>query len=101
MGTLIRDLSSFGVGELSAINGIAGAFSEIVPVVHVVGVPSTTQQKAKALLHHTLGDGRQASFSLLAVLIDGGADTTLTSRLPKTSPSRRALSRTKTWRLRR
>ncbi|KAJ7858459.1 pyruvate decarboxylase [Mycena leptocephala] len=55
-------LTTFGVGELSAINGIAGAFSEIVPVVHVVGVPSTTQQKAKALLHHTLGDGRYDAY---------------------------------------
>ncbi|KAJ7459792.1 pyruvate decarboxylase [Mycena latifolia] len=51
-------LTTFGVGELSAINGIAGAFSEMVPVLHIVGVPSTTQQKTKPLLHHTLGDGR-------------------------------------------
>ncbi|KAJ7700491.1 thiamine diphosphate-binding protein [Mycena rosella] len=55
-------LTTFGVGELSAINGIAGAFSEMVPVLHIVGVPSTTQQKAKALLHHTLGDGRHVLF---------------------------------------
>ncbi|KAJ7288386.1 thiamine diphosphate-binding protein [Mycena rebaudengoi] len=51
-------LTTFGVGELSAINGIAGAFSEMVPVLHIVGVPSTTQQKSKPMLHHTLGDGR-------------------------------------------
>ncbi|KAJ7178207.1 thiamine diphosphate-binding protein [Mycena filopes] len=51
-------LTTFGVGELSAMNGIAGAFSEMVPVVHVVGVPSTVQQAAKPMLHHTLGDGR-------------------------------------------
>ncbi|KAI0700359.1 pyruvate decarboxylase [Cerioporus squamosus] len=51
-------LTTFGVGELSAMNGIAGAFSEHVPVFHIVGVPSTTQQKAKPMLHHTLGDGR-------------------------------------------
>jgi len=50
--------TTFGVGELSAINGIAGAFSEHVPVVHIVGVPSTSQLKNKPLLHHTLGDGR-------------------------------------------
>ena len=34
------------------------AFSEHVPVLHIVGVPSTSQQKAKPMLHHTLGDGR-------------------------------------------
>jgi pyruvate decarboxylase len=50
--------TTFGVGELSAINGIAGAFSEHVPIVHIVGVPSTGQLKNKPLLHHTLGDGR-------------------------------------------
>ena len=48
----------FGVGELSATNGIAGAFSEMVPVLHIAGVPSTSQQKNKPMLHHTLGDGR-------------------------------------------
>jgi len=51
-------LHSFGVGELSAINGIAGAFSEHIPVLHIAGVPSTVQQKTRPLLHHTLGDGR-------------------------------------------
>lgn len=50
--------TTYGVGELSAINGIAGAFSEMVPVLHIVGAPSTDQQTSKALLHHTLGDGR-------------------------------------------
>jgi len=50
--------TTFGVGELSAVNGIAGAFSERVPVLQIVGVPSTGLQTKKALLHHTLGDGR-------------------------------------------
>lgn len=34
------------------------AFSEMVPVLHIVGVPSTTQLKNKPMLHHTLGNGR-------------------------------------------
>ncbi|KAF7796304.1 hypothetical protein EIP86_007481 [Pleurotus ostreatoroseus] len=51
-------LTTFGVGELSAVNGIAGAYSEHVPVLHIVGVPRTDQQKTKPILHHTLGDGR-------------------------------------------
>ncbi|KAF7365283.1 Pyruvate decarboxylase [Mycena venus] len=55
-------LTTFGVGELSAINGIAGAFSEMVPVLHIAGVPSTTQQKTKPMLHHTLGDGRYDAY---------------------------------------
>ncbi|KAF7317234.1 Pyruvate decarboxylase [Mycena chlorophos] len=53
---------SFGVGELSAMNGIAGAFSEMVPVLHIVGVPSTAAQQAKTLLHHTLGNGRYDAY---------------------------------------
>jgi len=57
-GSVGAILTTFGVGELSAINGLAGAFSEHVPVVHIVGVPSTEQQKDKPMLHHTLGDGR-------------------------------------------
>lgn len=54
--------TTFGVGELSAINGIAGAFSEMVPVLHLVGVPSTSQQTSKPMLHHTLGDGRYDAY---------------------------------------
>ena len=59
-------LTTFGVGELSATNGIAGAFSEHVPVLHLVGVPSTTQQKTKPMLHHTLGDGRFDAYHVAA-----------------------------------
>lgn len=58
--------TTFGVGELSAINGIAGAFSEHIPVLHIVGVPSTSQLKSKPLLHHTLGDGRFDAYTKAA-----------------------------------
>ncbi|KAF8541914.1 thiamine diphosphate-binding protein [Trichophaea hybrida] len=50
-------ITTFGVGELSAINGIAGSFSEHVPVAHIVGMPSSCSQKNGLLLHHTLGNG--------------------------------------------
>jgi pyruvate decarboxylase len=50
-------VTTFGVGELSAVNAIAGAYSEHVPIVHIVGVPSTISQKDGMLLHHTLGNG--------------------------------------------
>lgn len=50
-------VTTFGVGELSAINGIAGAYSEHVPVIHIVGCPSTISQRNGMLLHHTLGNG--------------------------------------------
>ncbi|CAF4678428.1 unnamed protein product [Rotaria sp. Silwood1] len=50
-------VTTFGVGELSAINGIAGSFAEMVPVVHIVGMPPTVSQSNGAILHHTLGNG--------------------------------------------
>lgn len=50
-------ITTFGVGELSALNGIAGSYSEFVPVIHIVGTPSTISQKNGMLLHHTLGNG--------------------------------------------
>ena len=48
--------STFGVGELSAINGVAGAFAERVPVVVITGSPATIHFRTRPLLHHTLGD---------------------------------------------
>ncbi|KAJ3747327.1 pyruvate decarboxylase [Lentinula detonsa] len=59
-------LTTFGVGELSAMNGMAGAFSEMVPMVHIAGVPSLRQQATKPMLHHTLGDGRYDAYTKAA-----------------------------------
>lgn len=39
------------------MNAIAGAYSEFVPIVHIVGQPHTRSQKDGMLLHHTLGNG--------------------------------------------
>ncbi|MGA3288265.1 MAG: thiamine pyrophosphate-binding protein [Bacteroidota bacterium] len=48
--------STYGVGELSAINGVAGAFAERVPIVVITGSPATIHFRTRPLLHHTLGD---------------------------------------------
>jgi len=48
--------STYGVGELSAINGVAEAFAEKVPVVVITGSPATVHFLTRPLLHHTLGD---------------------------------------------
>jgi indolepyruvate decarboxylase len=48
--------TTYGVGELSAINGVAGAFAERVPVVVITGSPATINFRTRPLLHHTLGD---------------------------------------------
>ncbi|ECZ7897246.1 alpha-keto acid decarboxylase family protein [Salmonella enterica subsp. enterica serovar Derby] len=50
-------LTTFGVGELSAINGIAGSYAEYVPVLHIVGAPCSAAQQRGELMHYTLGDG--------------------------------------------
>lgn len=50
-------VTTFGVGELSAINGLAGSYAEDVPVVHIVGMPSTTAMERGLPLHHTVLDG--------------------------------------------
>ncbi len=60
MGAVI---TTFGVGELSAINAIGGSYSEFVPVVHIVGTPSTSSQRDGRVLHHSLGDGNFKVFA--------------------------------------
>lgn len=59
-------LTTFGVGELSAINGIAGSYSEYLPVIHIVGSPCLAAQQRGELLHHSLGDGDFQHFSRMA-----------------------------------
>lgn len=59
-------ITTFGVGELSAINGIAGSYAEHVGVLHVVGMPPTSAQTKQLLLHHTLGNGDYRVFYRIA-----------------------------------
>ncbi|MFX3618214.1 MAG: alpha-keto acid decarboxylase family protein [Sporolactobacillus sp.] len=56
-------VTTFGVGELSAVNGIAGAYAEQVPVVKITGSPTTKIAQEGRLVHHTLGDGDFHHFS--------------------------------------
>lgn len=59
-------VTTFGVGELSAINGIAGSFAEHVGLLHVVGMPPTSAQTKQLLLNHTLGNGDYKVFYRIA-----------------------------------
>jgi indolepyruvate decarboxylase len=54
--------TTFGPGELGALPGIAGAFAENLPIFHIAGQPNRSTQKAKAIVHHTLGDGDFSHF---------------------------------------
>lgn len=49
--------TTFGVGELSALNAIAGAYAEHIPIFHLVGMPPSEVQKNRKIAHHTLGNG--------------------------------------------
>lgn len=55
-------ITAFGVGELSALNAIAGAYAERAAVVHIVGTPPRAAQREGLCLHHTLGDGGYGVF---------------------------------------
>ncbi len=59
-------ITTFGVGELSAANAIAGSYAEHVPVVHIVGAPSKDTQAARRVVHHSLGDGDFERFLRMA-----------------------------------
>jgi indolepyruvate decarboxylase len=58
--------TTYGVGELSAINAIGGAYAEHVPVFHLVGMPSLSTQAARGIVHHTLGNGEFDFFHKMA-----------------------------------
>jgi indolepyruvate decarboxylase len=49
--------TTYGVGELSAINGIGGSYAEHLPIFHLVGMPASRTQAARRPVHHTLGNG--------------------------------------------
>jgi indolepyruvate decarboxylase len=54
--------TTYGVGELSAMNGVMGAKAEHSLVFHVVGMPSYQHQRVHKITHHTLGDGVFGNF---------------------------------------
>jgi len=55
-------ITTFGVGELSAINAVAGSMAENVPVIKIVGTPSSNFIKNKILLHHNLDNADYHAF---------------------------------------
>ena len=50
-------LTTYGVGELSALNGIAGSRAEHVPVISISGAPPQYATEYRWHLHHSLADG--------------------------------------------
>ncbi|KAI4968239.1 hypothetical protein ZWY2020_005351 [Hordeum vulgare] len=46
---------TFTVGGLSVLNAIAGAYSENLPVICIVGGPNSNDHGTNRILHHTIG----------------------------------------------
>jgi len=66
LGALI---TTFGVGELSAANAVAGAYAESVPVVHIVGTPALSARRDGLVLHHNLPGHSYRHFATMAAEI--------------------------------
>src|ERR1700678_1513644 len=56
-------MTTYAVGELSALNGVMGAKAERSCVFHLVGMPTMRNQRVGKIIHHTLGDGRFQNFA--------------------------------------
>jgi pyruvate decarboxylase len=73
LGALI---TTYGVGELSAANAVAGSYAEYLPVVHIVGTPSQKSRRLSSSsvggkkphrhIHHTLADSRISVYREIA-----------------------------------
>ncbi len=58
--------TTYGVGELSALNGLMGAMAERLPVFHLVGTPSLRIVRQGLICHHTLGDRTYDRFEAIS-----------------------------------
>ena len=56
-------LTTYAVGELSALNGMMGAKAERSCVFHTVGMPTMPHRRVRKIIHHALGDGEFRNFS--------------------------------------
>ncbi len=58
--------TTYGVGELSALNGVMGSRAHRLPVFHLVGMPSQRTQHLGLITHHNVGDTRYDRFQALS-----------------------------------
>lgn len=70
---------TWGVGGFSAMNAVAGAYAEQVPLVVLVGGPRTNQRRSSMLLHHSVGEfstmqHAYAHITVASVLLDDAGD---------------------------
>ena len=55
-------VTTYGVGELSAMNAIAGSYAENIPVINIVGAPSTKVLEEKQVVHHQFSNPEPYAF---------------------------------------
>ena len=58
---------TFGVGGLSAVNAVAGAFAEDLPVIVISGGPNVNSLMENRILHHTLARPEEGYKFVLSV----------------------------------
>src|SRR5580658_3798812 len=56
-------MTTYAVGELSALNGVMGAKAERSCVFHIVGMQTMRHQRVRQIVHHTFGDGEFQNFA--------------------------------------
>ena len=67
-------VTTYGVGELSAMNAIAGSYAENVPVICIVGAPKTKDIEEKSLIHHQFSEPKPyAYFEAYKSVTEGAA----------------------------
>ena len=55
-------ITTYGVGELSAMNAIAGSYAENVPVINIVGAPNSQLLEERKLIHHQFSNPEPYAF---------------------------------------
>ncbi|KAI8087151.1 pyruvate decarboxylase isozyme [Thamnidium elegans] len=66
-------VTSFGLGELSSMNGLAGSYSEMVPVIHIVGTPRTIVSDSSVTQSHAVGNGDYDIFYKMSSMISAAS----------------------------
>ncbi|KKY22626.1 putative pyruvate decarboxylase [Phaeomoniella chlamydospora] len=84
-------ITTFGPGELSALNAISGSYAEKLPIIHIVGYPAMQAITGKMTIHHTLGNGNYTAYHEMSKHITC-ADTVLTDLSTVTSEIDRVLN---------
>jgi pyruvate decarboxylase len=91
-------LTTYNVGAYSALNGVAGAYAERLPVIFVSSGPNTNDPAANHIMHHTMGTHdftdqyevcRQVTCEAVRILHPDNAPTLRATCRRRRAPSRR------------